>query len=98
MRRNPKEIFGHNLRRIRHEAGLSQEELGFRAKLHRTYISSIERGERNVAALNLIICDPSANNSMRGKARRMAASLPLPFFRLFPRGTLPPRDPGVLAS
>ena len=53
MRRNPKEIFGHNLRRIRHEAGLSQEELGFRAKLHRTYISSIERGERNVSVENI---------------------------------------------
>ena len=49
MRRNPKEILGFNVRRIRTEAGLSQEELGYRAKLHRTYISSIERGERNVS-------------------------------------------------
>ena len=53
MRRNPKEIFGHNVRRIRNEAGLSQEELGYRAKLHRTYISSIERGERNVSVENI---------------------------------------------
>ena len=53
MRRNPKEIFGHNVRRIRTEAGLSQEELAFRAKLHRTYISSIERGERNVSIENI---------------------------------------------
>jgi len=50
---DPKEIFGKNLRRIRTEAGLSQEELAFRAKLHRTYISSIERGERNVSLENI---------------------------------------------
>ena len=53
MRRNPKEIFGHNVRRIRAEAGLSQEELAYRAKLHRTYISSIERGQRNVSVENI---------------------------------------------
>lgn len=53
MRRNPKEILGHNVRRIRTQAGLSQEELGYRAKLHRTYISSIERGERNVSVENI---------------------------------------------
>jgi transcriptional regulator with XRE-family HTH domain len=53
VQRNPKEIFGSNVRRIRNEAGLSQEELAFRAKLHRTYISSIERGERNVSIQNI---------------------------------------------
>ena len=53
MKRNPREILGHNIRRIRNEAGLSQEELGYRAKLHRTYISSIERGERNVSIENI---------------------------------------------
>lgn len=53
MRRNPKEVVGHNIRRIRTEAGLSQEELAYRAKLHRTYISSIERGERNVSVENI---------------------------------------------
>jgi transcriptional regulator with XRE-family HTH domain len=53
VRRNPKEIFGHNVRRIRGEAGLSQEELAYRAKLHRTYISSIERGQRNVSVENI---------------------------------------------
>lgn len=53
MRRNPKEIFAKNLKRIRSESGLSQEELAHRAGLHRTYISSIERGERNVSLENI---------------------------------------------
>lgn len=53
MQRNPKEIFGQNVRRIRQQVGLSQEELAFRAKLHRTYISSIERGVRNVSLENI---------------------------------------------
>jgi len=42
-----------NLRRIRIETGLSQEELAYRAKLHRTYISSVERGKRNVSIENI---------------------------------------------
>jgi transcriptional regulator with XRE-family HTH domain len=53
VRRNPKEVVGHNIRRIRTQAGLSQEELAYRAKPHRTYISSIERGERNVSVENI---------------------------------------------
>ena len=38
---------GSNVRRIRRELGISQEELAFRAELHRTYISGVERGIRN---------------------------------------------------
>jgi len=34
---------------MRHELGISQEELGFRCGLHRTYISDLERGLRNVS-------------------------------------------------
>lgn len=44
---------GIKLRKLRKKAGLSQEELGFRAKLHRTYIGSIERGEQNVSVDNI---------------------------------------------
>ncbi|MCD9022003.1 helix-turn-helix domain-containing protein [Cohnella silvisoli] len=39
-------IFGQQLRKIREENKLSQEELAFRAKLDRTYISLLERGKR----------------------------------------------------
>jgi transcriptional regulator with XRE-family HTH domain len=38
--------FGENLCAIRERAGISQEELGFRAGLHRTAIGQLERGER----------------------------------------------------
>lgn len=39
--------FGTGVRRHRKVLGISQEELAFRAGLHRTYIGGIERGERN---------------------------------------------------
>lgn len=39
-----RQVFADNLRRARHAAGLSQEELAFRAELDRTYVSSLERG------------------------------------------------------
>lgn len=40
------EKFGENLMLIRRRAKLSQEELGFRASLHRTEIGQLERGDR----------------------------------------------------
>jgi len=39
--------FGDNLVRCRKRAGLSQEELGFRASLHRTQVGILERGARS---------------------------------------------------
>ena len=40
--------FGELVRRLRIEKGYSQEEFSFRVGLHQTYVSSVERGERNV--------------------------------------------------
>ena len=40
--------FGELVRRLRRERGYSQEEFSFRVGLHQTYVSSVERGERNV--------------------------------------------------
>ncbi len=39
--------FGRTVRQIRHALELSQECLADRARIHRTYIGGIERGERN---------------------------------------------------
>ena len=40
------ERFGRNLLAARSRAGISQEELAFRAGLHRTAVGQLERGER----------------------------------------------------
>jgi len=48
------ERMGSNVRAHRLEQGLSQEELASLSGLHRTYLSSLERGERNVGILNLV--------------------------------------------
>ena len=40
--------FGELVRRLRSERGYSQEEFSFRVGLHQTYVSSVERGKRNV--------------------------------------------------
>lgn len=45
--------FGHRIKTIRLEQGLSQEQLGQFAELDRTYISGIERGLRNVSLINI---------------------------------------------
>jgi transcriptional regulator with XRE-family HTH domain len=46
--------FGDNLKRVRREAGMSQDELSVRASVHRTEISQLERGLR-VARIDTLI-------------------------------------------
>ena len=48
-----KQRFGKAIRRRRRELDLSQEELAERAELHRTYVSDIERGDRNPSLENI---------------------------------------------
>ena len=47
------EQIGNRIRELRIKADLSQEKLAFACNLDRTYIGSVERGERNISALNL---------------------------------------------
>lgn len=65
-RNSARERLANRLRALRAACGISQEELAARASLHRTYVGSIERRERNVSldnverlacALGVDICD-----------------------------------------
>lgn len=44
---------GAKIQKLRQNKGLSQEELAFEAGLHRTYISHVERGSRNITVVGL---------------------------------------------
>jgi len=75
MRRSRKQgsliaVFAANLRRYRKDAALTQERLAELSGLHRTYVGSAERGERNVS-LDAI--------------ERLAAALGIPPARLLER-------------
>ena len=45
--------FGNAIRAIRRRANISQEELAARCGLHRTYVSDVELGKRNVSLENI---------------------------------------------
>lgn len=45
--------FGDRVRQLRKEKGISQEELSYKADLHRTYIGMIERAEKNLTLTNI---------------------------------------------
>jgi len=51
---DPRKVFGEEIRRLRSKRKLSQERLAELANLHRNYVGGIERGERNVALLNIV--------------------------------------------
>ena len=44
---------GNNIRKIRLNKGLSQEALALNSGIDRSYLGGIERGEHNVAVINL---------------------------------------------
>jgi transcriptional regulator with XRE-family HTH domain len=48
-----KQLFGQRVKELRNKKGISQEKLAEFSDLHRTYISSIELGKRNVALENI---------------------------------------------
>lgn len=45
--------FGKTLRQLRKKQGVSQEAFADKCDLHRTYISDVERGERNISLENI---------------------------------------------
>lgn len=61
-------VFGTNLKKYRIALGLSQEEFAEKCGLHRTYISSVERFQRNISIENV---------------QRIANALEIETYRLF---------------
>ena len=62
---SPRQRFGARLRELRLASGLSQEELAARASLHRTYVGSVERGERNISIENIYALARALNLNVR---------------------------------
>ena len=56
--------YGQAVRKIRLEQEISQEELADRCGLHRTYISDIELGKRNLSLENIERIAISLNKSL----------------------------------
>jgi transcriptional regulator with XRE-family HTH domain len=64
---------GSKIRELRDVGGFTQAQLGDACGLHRTFVGSVERGERNVAILNL---------------RLIAKALRVPLAELFAGGKM----------
>ncbi|MDD4002804.1 MAG: helix-turn-helix transcriptional regulator [Clostridia bacterium] len=47
------EKVGKRIKELRNKLNISQEELGFRSGVHRTYIASLEVGKRNISIVTL---------------------------------------------
>jgi transcriptional regulator with XRE-family HTH domain len=52
---NVKKLFGKRLRELRKQRGWSQEEFAYQVGLDRSYIGSVERGERNISLENICL-------------------------------------------
>ncbi len=47
-------VLGRNVRRLRRQKGMTQEELAFEAEIDLTYMGGIERGRRNPSLLVMV--------------------------------------------
>lgn len=68
---SPEVMLGKEIARLRKRIGLSQEELGFRAEVHRTYISQLERGLKS-PTLNMIL---KLSRALKASASKLVATV-----------------------
>ena len=68
---SPEALFGKEIARLRKRISLSQEELGFRAEVHRTYISQLERGLK-LPTLSMIL---KLSRALKASASRLVATV-----------------------
>jgi transcriptional regulator with XRE-family HTH domain len=54
VQNDPKKLVGMRIRELRLARGISQEALADEAGVHRTYMGSVERGERNISLENIV--------------------------------------------
>lgn len=64
-------LLGKEIARLRKRIGLSQEELGFRAEVHRTYISQLERGLKS-PTLSVIL---KLSRALKASAGKLVATV-----------------------
>lgn len=62
------ELIAANVRKLRKQLDISQEELGFRAGMHRTHVGLVERAKINLSATNI---------------KKLALALNVPVAKLF---------------
>lgn len=67
----PEALFGKEVARLRKRLGLSQEELAFRAEVHRTYISQLERGLKS-PTLKMIL---RLSDALKASASKLVATV-----------------------
>ena len=68
---SPEALFGDEVVRLRRRLGISQEELAFRAEVHRTYISQLERGLKS-PTLNMIL---KLSRALKAPASKLVATV-----------------------
>jgi transcriptional regulator with XRE-family HTH domain len=68
---SPEALLGKEIAHLRKRNGLSQEELGFRAEVHRTYISQLERGLKS-PTLSVIL---KVSRALKASASNLVATV-----------------------
>jgi transcriptional regulator with XRE-family HTH domain len=53
MEADPRKLFGNRLVKLRKKHGWSQEALAWESDIARSYISGVERGQRNISLVNI---------------------------------------------